>query len=305
MPRNSLVNGKTAPDSFGTQLDEVAYPILMADQLRLNDATLYANHIKPAANYLVAHGPALGVRALGGTERLLAIHNRRRDRRARCRGRPRQGERRSNVGGRLARHRRRLAALDQGLDGDDERAAVRESVLHPAVQDRGPERGHLLQRRQRRSDPRPTRGHRCRLPRTRSARRAAGGRPGRGPVPADRRRHASIDDTAAGPAGIATTATGTATAAATERRGRPPAQGTGHVWPVLSAERAEQAARIGRRGHGGPAARGHGAFASGVGLIPEQDWELPALPASAVRHRSDARLDRLHQRHMLRARHRR
>ena len=30
MPRNSLVNGKTAPDSFGTQLDEVAYPILMA-----------------------------------------------------------------------------------------------------------------------------------------------------------------------------------------------------------------------------------------------------------------------------------
>ncbi len=26
MPRNSLVNGKTAPDSFGTQLDEVALP---------------------------------------------------------------------------------------------------------------------------------------------------------------------------------------------------------------------------------------------------------------------------------------
>src|SRR5213079_1266550 len=28
MPRNSLVNGRTAPDSFNTQLDEVAYPIL-------------------------------------------------------------------------------------------------------------------------------------------------------------------------------------------------------------------------------------------------------------------------------------
>ena len=33
MPRNSLVNGKAAPDSFSTQLDEAAYPILMADQL--------------------------------------------------------------------------------------------------------------------------------------------------------------------------------------------------------------------------------------------------------------------------------
>ena len=34
MPRNSLVNGKTAPDSFGTQLDEAAYPILMAAPAR-------------------------------------------------------------------------------------------------------------------------------------------------------------------------------------------------------------------------------------------------------------------------------
>src|ERR1700674_3652775 len=57
MPRNSLVNGKTAPDSFGTQLDEAAYPILMADQLGLTDASLYADHVKPAANFIVAHGP--------------------------------------------------------------------------------------------------------------------------------------------------------------------------------------------------------------------------------------------------------
>ncbi len=60
MPRNSLVNGKPAPDSFGTQLDETAYPILMAQQLGLTDASLYANHIKPAANFLIAHGPAFG-----------------------------------------------------------------------------------------------------------------------------------------------------------------------------------------------------------------------------------------------------
>src|SRR5204863_8254233 len=61
MPRNSLVNGKLAPDSFGTQLDEVAYPVLMADQLGLTDRTLYQDHVKPAANYVAAHGPATGV----------------------------------------------------------------------------------------------------------------------------------------------------------------------------------------------------------------------------------------------------
>ena len=61
MPRNSLVNGKVAPDSFGMQLDETAYPILMADQLGLTDASLYADHIKPAANFIAAHGPAFGV----------------------------------------------------------------------------------------------------------------------------------------------------------------------------------------------------------------------------------------------------
>ena len=60
MPRNSLVNGKTAPDSFGTQLDEVAYPILMARTVGLTDTAFYLDHIKRAADYLVAHGPSFG-----------------------------------------------------------------------------------------------------------------------------------------------------------------------------------------------------------------------------------------------------
>ena len=34
MPRNSLLNGKAAPDTGGTQLDETAYPILMALPVR-------------------------------------------------------------------------------------------------------------------------------------------------------------------------------------------------------------------------------------------------------------------------------
>ncbi len=60
MPRNSLVNGKTAPDSFGTQLDEVAYPILMARTVGLTDAAFYRDHIKRAADFVVAHGPSFG-----------------------------------------------------------------------------------------------------------------------------------------------------------------------------------------------------------------------------------------------------
>ena len=155
MPRNSLVNGKTAPDSFGTQLDEAAYPILMAQQLGLTDASLYANHIKPAANFLAAHGPAFGVERWeeqsGYSPSTIA---------AEIAGlvaarRPRAGERRRGLGGGLARRRRRLAALDQGLDGDDDRPARGARVLHPAVEDRRPERGDLVQRRQRRADARP------------------------------------------------------------------------------------------------------------------------------------------------------
>jgi glucoamylase len=59
-PRNSLVNGKTAPDSFGIQLDEVAYPVLMARQAGLTDRAFYTDHIARAARYVVAHGPAFG-----------------------------------------------------------------------------------------------------------------------------------------------------------------------------------------------------------------------------------------------------
>jgi glucoamylase len=62
MPRNSLLNGQAAPDTGGTQLDETAYPILMALQAGLgNDTSLYENHIRPAADFLVANGPSFGV----------------------------------------------------------------------------------------------------------------------------------------------------------------------------------------------------------------------------------------------------
>ena len=62
IPRNSLLNGKAAPDTGGDQLDETADPILMAYLSGLGgDNALWTEHIKPAADFLVAHGPSFGV----------------------------------------------------------------------------------------------------------------------------------------------------------------------------------------------------------------------------------------------------
>jgi glucoamylase len=61
MPRNSLLNGMAAPDTGGLQLDETAYPILMDWQSGLaGDTSLYRQHVIPAADFLVAHGPSDG-----------------------------------------------------------------------------------------------------------------------------------------------------------------------------------------------------------------------------------------------------
>jgi glucoamylase len=62
LPRNSLLNGKVAPDTGNDQLDETSYPILMAWQSGLGtDTALWTDHVRPAADFLVAHGPAFGV----------------------------------------------------------------------------------------------------------------------------------------------------------------------------------------------------------------------------------------------------
>ncbi len=60
MPRNSLTNGALAPDSFGTQLDECSYPLIMALDVGLTGPDFYEDHIKPAANFVISRGPAFG-----------------------------------------------------------------------------------------------------------------------------------------------------------------------------------------------------------------------------------------------------
>ena len=53
--QNTTVDGTVKWDNI--QLDEVAFPIVLAYQTGHHDAGLYREHIKKAADYLVAHGP--------------------------------------------------------------------------------------------------------------------------------------------------------------------------------------------------------------------------------------------------------
>lgn len=55
-PQNSLLDG--TPYWGSLQLDEVAFPIVLAWQLGRKDAATYRDHVKPAADFIVARGPA-------------------------------------------------------------------------------------------------------------------------------------------------------------------------------------------------------------------------------------------------------
>jgi glucoamylase len=61
-PRDSLLNGSVAPDTFGlSEIDEVAYPLLMAWESGFaGQKAFYADHVRPAADYIVDHGPTTG-----------------------------------------------------------------------------------------------------------------------------------------------------------------------------------------------------------------------------------------------------
>ena len=279
-PRNSLVNGKVAPDSFGTQLDEVAYPILMAYQLGLTDAALFEDHIKPAANYVAAHGPAFGVERWeeqsGYSPSTIA----------------------SEIAGLVA------AAELATANGDDDSAAVwlgvademQRSVKEWTVTTNGPlsDEPYFI-RLSKTGDPnaaisynvgnggpdaRPARGDRRRLPRARPAGRVAGRTI---PTSCERCRSSTRRSSRrrrAAPAGTATTATATAIEPATAGRGRQAGRGPATCGrccpPSAPSTRSCPATR--------PTATslllGMRATASGVGLIPEQAWELDPIAAS-------------------------
>ncbi len=55
-PQNSWVDGR--PIGGGLQMDQVAFPLVLAYQLERNDRTTWLKHNKPAADFLVRRGPA-------------------------------------------------------------------------------------------------------------------------------------------------------------------------------------------------------------------------------------------------------
>jgi glucoamylase len=60
-PRDALLNGATASDNYVLEPDEQAFPLIMAWQAGLgHDRSLYTDHVVPAADFLVAHGPVYG-----------------------------------------------------------------------------------------------------------------------------------------------------------------------------------------------------------------------------------------------------
>lgn len=55
-PQNSWLDGRAA--GGGLQMDEVAYPLVLAYQLDRTDQETWLKHVKPAADFLLRHGPA-------------------------------------------------------------------------------------------------------------------------------------------------------------------------------------------------------------------------------------------------------
>ncbi len=62
-PRDSELDGSVAPDTFGlSEIDEDSYPLLMAWEAGLaGNMAFYQQHIRPAADFIVDHGPNYGV----------------------------------------------------------------------------------------------------------------------------------------------------------------------------------------------------------------------------------------------------
>ncbi|MGB9179664.1 MAG: glycoside hydrolase family 15 protein [Pyrinomonadaceae bacterium] len=55
-PQNARVDGR--PLGGALQMDEVAFPIVLAHQLGVTDRSAWRRHIKPAADFLISHGPS-------------------------------------------------------------------------------------------------------------------------------------------------------------------------------------------------------------------------------------------------------
>lgn len=308
IPRNSLVNGKSAPDTGGDQLDETAYPILMAWQAGLGgDAALYTDHIRRAADFLVTHGPSFGSE----------------------RWEEQSGYSPSTIAAEIAG----LVAAGRIADvqGDHHRAKVYRAVADHFQ--RNIKKWAVTTTGRYSADP-----YFIRLSKTGDPDAAITYGLGNGGPTEDQRdvidagfleltrlgELPANDPDVANSLGVVDQVIGrdtssgrgfyrygaavdTVTTAGTEDgygdcyepdpttcdpSGKPwpgknggvatgtENQGSGHPWPVLSGERAEQSLQSGDRAEAATLLDGMDRFSSGVGLVPEQAWEDPDLAPS-------------------------
>ncbi len=294
LPRNSMVNGKVAPDTGGDQLDESAYPILMAYQAGLSgDATLWSQHVERAADFLVAHGPSFGVE----------------------RWEEQSGYSPSTIAAEIAGLT--AASAIATMHNDTARAQLyqatadefQRNIKNWTLTTAGPDAARYFIRLSKTGDPNaaitynlgnggPTVDQRqvidggfqelVRL----------------GELPADdpdiQTSLAVLDKQISvhTPSGTGYYRYGNSAAAGSAdgygdcyqpsqssctNQGQPwptTDTGTGHLWPVLSGERAESDIATGDKAGANTLLGAMENFSSGVGLVPEQAWEDPDLPAA-------------------------
>ena len=294
MPRNSLLNGQAAPDTGGLQLDETSYPILMAWQAGLGgDTALWTGHIRPAADFLVAHGPSDGVE----------------------RWEEQTGYSPSTIAAEIAGLT--AAAAIAARRGDQARARLYQAtadyfqrqIKSWAITTSGPDAARYFIRLSKTGDPNAAISYNLGNGGPTVDQRSVidGGfqelvRLGELPV-ADPDIQASLgvldkQISVSTPSGTGYYRYGTSatqgsadgygdcyqpsqTSCATTGAPWPPTgTGTGHLWPVLSGERAESDIAAGQSGPAAGLLNAMLQFSSGVGLVPEQAWEDPDLPAS-------------------------
>jgi glucan 1,4-alpha-glucosidase len=278
-PRNSLINGLPAPDSSGLQMDECAYPIIMADQMGWNSHRFYKRHIKTDADFIVNNGPATGAE----------------------RWEDQSGYSPSTIAAEIAGL---VAAADIARKSHDYRSANlwqavadqwRRSIREWTVTTNGPLAHHP---------------YFIRLSKTGNANASVYYNVGNGGPTLDQR--AIVDQgfldfvrlgvlsardkyvteslpvvdrsierhTASGPGWLRFTDDGYGDAAGTGVPWVTPFAGTGHPWPVLTGERAEYDLAAGRHSRAIALLETMRRFASPLGLIPEQDWDTRNLPAA-------------------------
>jgi glucoamylase len=286
LPRNSLPNGQAAPDTGGLQLDETAYPILMAWQSGLGgDRALYEAHVKPAAEFLVAHGPSDGVERweeqTGFSPSTIA---------AEIAG--------LVAAGQIARQNGDPAAARVFLATAD---AFQRDVIAETVTTNGPESASpYFIRLSKTGDPNaaitynlgnggPALDQRSVIDAGFLDLARLGELPQSLPVIANSLKVVDATIAASTPSGTGYhryNGDGYGDASGTGQPWATTDTGTGHPWPVLSGERAEHDLAVGDQSGatGATGATGQLGFmlnsASGVGLIPEQVWEQPDLAPS-------------------------